>query len=191
MSRTIAVASLSLVLSLLAMAGPVRADSFRVESFDIHGNTARQLRDDLTRRGPVGETGIPGDAYTEYRIAWKFSMRMNDGVCRVDNVVVDLDVTMQLPRWVPPAGTSPQLVDTWKRFSRDLRAHEDGHYRLAMAAAEEVRRKLQARIRAPSCDRLKAKLNDRANDVLREYRERQHRYDLDTDYGRARGTPLL
>jgi predicted secreted Zn-dependent protease len=177
-------------VALLAMAGPARADSFRVESFDIHGITARQLRDDLTRRGPVGETGIPGDAYTEYRIAWRFSMRMNEGICRVENVVVDLDVTMQLPRWNPPAGVSPPLIDTWKRFSKVLREHEDGHHRLAIAAAQEVRRKLQGRVRAPSCERLKVKLNERANDVLREYRERQHQYDLDTDYGRAGVTPL-
>jgi predicted secreted Zn-dependent protease len=185
------VASQSLVVALLAMAGSARADSFRVDSFDIHGSTARQLRDDLTRRGPVGETGIPGDAYTEYRIAWRFSMRMNDGACRVDNVVVDLDVTMQLPRWDPPAGVPPLLIDTWKRFSKDLREHEDGHHRLAIAAAQEVRRRLQARVRASGCDRLKAKLNERANEVLREYRERQHQYDLDTDYGRAGGTPLF
>jgi predicted secreted Zn-dependent protease len=185
------VVSLFLVAALLVLPGWARADSFRVEYFAIHGVTARQLRDDLTRLGPVGDTGIPGDAYTEYRVAWRFSMRMNDGVCRADHVVVDLDVTMQLPRWDPPAGVSPQLIDTWKRFSKVLREHEDGHHRLAIAAAKEVRRRLEARIRAPGCERLKAKLNERANEVLREYRERQHQYDLDTDYGRARGTPLL
>jgi predicted secreted Zn-dependent protease len=167
------------------------ADSFRVENFSIRGATARELRDELKRLGPVGETGIRGDGYTEYRIAWKFSMRLKDGVCRADNVAVDLDVTMQLPSWDPPAGVAPELIATWDRFSDLLREHEDGHHRLAIAAAREVRRKLRARAKASSCEDLKAKLNDRANQVLREYRERQQEYDLETDYGRAQGTGVL
>jgi predicted secreted Zn-dependent protease len=167
------------------------ADSFRVENFAIHGATARELRDELKRLGPVGETGIRGDAYTEYRIAWRFSMQMNDGVCRADDVAVDLDVTMRLPTWNPPAHAAPQLIDTWDRFSEVLREHEDGHHRLAIAAAREVRRKLRARTKASSCEELKAKLNDRSNEVLREYRERQLKYDLETDYGRGQGTGVL
>jgi predicted secreted Zn-dependent protease len=167
------------------------ADSFRVENFTIRGATARELRDELNRLGPVGETGIRGDGYTEYRIAWKFSMRLKDGVCRADNVAVDLDVTMRLPRWDPPPGVAPELIATWDRFSEVLREHEDGHHRLAIAAAREVRRKLRARTSASSCEELKVKLNDRASQALREYRERQQEYDLETDYGRAQGTGVL
>ena len=180
------------LLALVSLsAAQAHADSFRVQTFDIHGRTARELRADLSRLGPVGETGIRGDAYTEYRIAWKFSMRMKEGVCRADIVTVDLDVTMQLPRWDPPAGVSSELIDTWNRFSKSLREHEDGHHRLAIAAADEVRRRLRARARTHDCGELRARLDERANRVLHEYRERQYQYDLDTDYGRARGTPLL
>ena len=179
-------------LAIVALSSAAaRADSFRVENFTIRGATARELRDELTRLGPVGETGIRGDGYTEYRIAWKFSMRLKDGVCRADNVAVDLDVTMRLPSWDPPAGVAPQLITTWNRFSEVLREHEDGHHRLAIAAAREVRRKLRARAKTSSCEALKAKLNGRANQVLREYRERRQEYDLETDYGRARGTGVL
>jgi predicted secreted Zn-dependent protease len=166
-------------------------DSFRIEYFDIRGTTARELRADLKRLGPVGETGIRGDGYTEYRIAWRFSMTLKDGVCRAHDAEVDLDVTMQLPRWDPPASVSTQLARTWDRFSEVLREHEDGHHRLAISAAREVRRKLKARVKAANCETLKAKMNATANDVLREYREKQLKYDLDTDYGRGQGTNIL
>lgn len=166
-------------------------ESFRIEYFDLRGTTARELRADLSRLGPVGETGIRGDGYTEYRIAWKFSMRMEDGVCRPKDVEVDLDVTMRLPRWNPPPGSSTRLVETWNRFSEDLREHEDGHHRLARAAAREVRRKLKARGKAASCRALESKVNATANEVLREYREKQRQFDLDTDYGRRQGSRLL
>jgi predicted secreted Zn-dependent protease len=165
-------------------------DSFRVEYFDIRGATARELRADLTRRGPVGETGIRGDAYTEYRIAWKFSMKLKEGVCRADDVVVDLDVTMRLPRWTPPRGVAPQLLSTWDRFTEDLREHEDGHHRIAISAAHDVRRELRARVKAGSCEALKTKLNAAANRALREYRKIQQDYDRKTDFGRADGARL-
>jgi predicted secreted Zn-dependent protease len=118
-------------------------------------------------------------------------MTMKDGVCRADNAAVDLDVTMSLPSWVPPAGVATQLIATWDRFSEVLREHEDGHHRIAISAAREVRRKLRARTRAATCAMLKARLNDTANAVLAEYRERQQDYDRDTDYGRAQGTGVL
>ena len=34
-------------------------------------------------------------------------------------------------------------------------------------------------------------MNTAATDVLREYRGKQHEYDLETDYGRAEGSKLL
>ena len=166
-------------------------DSFRIEYFDIRGMTARELRADLKRLGPVGETGVRGDGYTEYRIAWRFSMKLKQGVCRAHHAEVDLDVTMQLPRWDKPAGVSTQLAETWDRFSEVLREHEDGHHRLAVSAAREVRRKLKARVKAANCEALKSKVNATANEVLSEYREKQLQYDLKTDYGRGQGTNIL
>jgi predicted secreted Zn-dependent protease len=53
-----------------------------------------------------------------------------------------------------------------------------------------VRRKLTARAKATSCEALKTRMNAAANEVLREYRGKQQEYDLDTDYGRARGARL-
>jgi predicted secreted Zn-dependent protease len=166
-------------------------ESFRIEYFAIHGATAQELRADLSRRGPVGETGIRGDGYTEYRIAWKVSMTLKDGICRASNADVNLDVIMRLPSWHPPAGVSKRLLEIWKRFSQILREHEDGHHRLAIAAAREVERALRARTRAVTCKALETRLNARANKVLARYREKQLAYDLDTDYGRAQGTGLL
>ncbi|MEO8019245.1 MAG: DUF922 domain-containing protein [Pseudomonadota bacterium] len=194
-SRVILPALLALSLSLSLSLSPALAAAdnfnFRVENFAIHGATAPELRADLARLGPVGETGVRGDAYTEYRIAWKFSMTRKDGVCRANNVVVDLDVTMRLPSWAPPDDVATELVTRWYRFSKILREHEDGHHRIAHSAASEVGRKLRARTRASSCEAVKAKLDDTVTQVLRKYREKQQDYDRDTDYGRAQGTGVL
>lgn len=165
-------------------------DTFRIDYFDIRGTTARELRADLSRVGPVGETGMRGDGYTEYRIAWRFDMTSRDGRCRAHDIDVDLDVRMLLPRWLPPTGTSTELVDTWTRFSKVLREHEDGHHRIARAAAQEVRRKLASNSKARDCRVLEANMNAAANEVLSEYRARQAEFDRKTDYGRAQGARL-
>jgi predicted secreted Zn-dependent protease len=176
---------------LLALpAAAVAKDSFRLEYFELRGSTARELRADLTRLGPIGETGIRGDGYTEYNVAWRFSMTFKDGICSPENVEVDLAVTMKLPRWDPPAGVSSELRKTWERFSDDLREHEDGHHKIARSAARAVKRKLKRRTEAASCEALTAKMNSAATDVLREYRAKQQEYDLETDYGRARSSRL-
>ena len=72
-----------------------------------------------------------------------------------------------------------------------MREHEEGHHRLAIAAAEEVRGKLRGRAKASTCQQLRAKLDDTVNEVLREYREKLQDYDRATDYGRAQGTGVL
>ena len=169
----------------------VAKDSFRIEYFTIRGSTASDLRADLKRLGPVGETGIRGDAYTEYRIAWKFSMNFKDGSCRARDAGVDLDVRMLLPRWEQSPEVPSELVQTWDRFSAVLREHEDGHHRIAVAAAKEVRRKLGKRTRAASCEALKVKLDDTVNTVLREYRKKQADFDADTDFGRKQTSGML
>jgi predicted secreted Zn-dependent protease len=177
---------------LFALGGFAQArDTFRIEYFDIRGSTARELRDHLSRVGPVGETGMRSDGYTEYRIAWRYGMTSKDGRCRAHDIEVDLDVRMLLPRWNPPSRASASLLATWNRFSEVLREHEDGHHRIAKAAAQEVRRKLARAGKARDCRALEAKMTAAANKVLSEYREKQAEFDRETDYGRAQGARLL
>jgi predicted secreted Zn-dependent protease len=191
-ARVVAVGSrLCVFLLALIPALAMARDSFRIEYFTIRGSTAAELRADLKRLGPVGETGMRGDAYTEYRIAWQSSMTFQDGSCRAHDVNVDLDVTMLLPRWEKPPSPAAELVQAWDGFSAALREHEDGHHRLAVEAAKEVRRKLGKRIRAASCDSLKVRLNDIVNAVLSEYRDKQADYDEKTDYGRKQTSGAL
>lgn len=187
-SRKVSIAAIAAVLMVCAAHA---RDTFRIEYFDIQGSTARELRADLSRVGPVGETGVRGDGYTEYRIAWRYDMTEKNGRCRAHDIEVDLAVRMMLPRWNPPPGASRDLVDTWQRFSALLREHEDGHHRLAVEAAQEVRRKLRRRGEARDCKTLEAAMTDTANDVLREYREKQAEFDRRTDYGRAGGNRIL
>jgi predicted secreted Zn-dependent protease len=178
------------LLSLVPLAASA-ADSLNLEYFDVHGSTARELRADLGRLGPVADNGVRGDAYTRWRIAWKFDLTERGADCIAGNFQIGLTVTMILPRWLPPADTSDDLIALWDRYSTALRAHEDGHHRIALAAAQEVARRLKAESRAKGCKALENKLKSTVDAVLDEYKGRQAAYDLETDFGRARGTDVL
>ncbi len=178
------------VLALVSL--PARGEEvFRVEYFDISGSSAQEWRADLNRLGPAADNGVRGDAYTRWRIAWKFDLTERGKVCIAGNFAVDLTVTMILPRWTPPAGVSADLVALWDRYSTALRNHEDGHHRIATAAADEIMRRLRATARGEGCKALENQLKALVDEALAEYRVTQSDYDRETDSGRAQGTRVL
>lgn len=177
--------------STAAVAALAAAPAFTLEQFDIHGATARELRAQLNALGPVGETGLRGDGYTHWRIAWTYDLDFRAGRCTAGNVHVTLEVRMTLPRWIPPPDAAPDLVTLWDQYSAALREHEDGHYQIAIRAADDVRHALGARPAGTDCRTLQGQLDDTANQILDDTRRRQADYDRDTDSGRAQGTRVL
>jgi predicted secreted Zn-dependent protease len=178
-------------LALLPLIACADEKNLRVDYYDIGGERARELRADLDRRGPVDDTGKRSDAYTRWHIAWRYDFDSSAGGCSAGNYRVDLTVTMTMPRWSPTPKASPALRDLWARYLSALQRHEDGHYDLAIAAAEDVRRSLGAVGRESGCDLLRSRLDSAANAVLDAYRRKEQDYDRETDSGRRQGTNVL
>jgi predicted secreted Zn-dependent protease len=181
------------VVALLAGSSSAFAagEALTIDYFTIQGSTARELRSELNRLGPIGETGLRGDAYTRWRIAWKFDFAPRGPTCVADNIRVTLEVHMILPRWEPPPGVSASLLELWDRYLTALRFHEDGHYRIAISAADEVRRTLARHRRGGDCPALEKLLHSKANDILNRTRREQADFDRETDFGRNQGTSIL
>ena len=101
--------------------------------------------------------------------------------CRAVAVEVQIGITVTLPEWDKPPRVDPDLTREWRRFRRALERHEEGHVRLADAAAERLRLALLA-LRGP-CDTL----GDRARrvaDELSALAAKDHlAYDARTEHG--------
>lgn len=162
-----------------------------VDYYTIRGSTARELRADMNRLGPSNDAGVRNDGYTHWDIQWRYAYDRTVGGCTAGNFRVTLQARMTLPRWDPPAGVPQALIARWKRFADALRVHEDGHYELAVAAADEVRRVLHTNRTGDDCGRLGKRLDAAAAAVLADLRLRQARYDRDTDSGRKQGVGIL
>jgi predicted secreted Zn-dependent protease len=175
-------------LSLL-WAAPSFADrnDFALEYFDVRGASSRELDAQIAAKGPVGENGRRSDGYTRWHIDWRFDMNSDGTGCTAQNIVVNLDIRMTLPRWERPRSADPALVERWDRYLAALRLHEDGHRYRAEAAAGDVRRTLQRERTARDCGTLENRLNALANSLLDGLRRQQEDYDRETESGRRQG----
>ena len=184
-------ARVAATLLFLPLAAPAVTPSLRVEHYMIWGVTARELREQMNKYGPVGQTGIRADGYTSWNIQWRFDYDRTRSSCTAINIRVTTDLRMTMPSWIPPARATPALIARWKRFESALRRHEDGHVAIAAETGDEVLRVLRANPGGRDCAEVAARLNAAGQAVLEESKRRQDRYDRDTDSGRKQGTTAL
>lgn len=176
-------------LGLLSLTGTRAEPEVResIETYDVHGSTAAQVRRELRRHGPrVGGRGYGG--LTTWELTWTYTFEERGAECRLASYDVRVDVTSTLPRWIPddPA-PEDKLVAKWERYLSALEAHEEGHRRFGLEAASAVERSLSSIAPEPTCERVEAALAAAAQEVVEQYRERERRYDEETKHGRADG----
>ncbi len=169
----------------------VAADPVRVERstvyYDIAGRTAADLRAAMDARGPVGPNGRRGDAYTVWRVNWRYRYSAADGACRLTQLDVSLAVTFTFPRWLDETKAQEGLQRRWGTYMKALTAHEDGHAEIGQRAAGRVadlRRQVGVHT---TCQALEDAIKRVAETVLDEERRNELRYDKDTDFGRTQG----
>jgi predicted secreted Zn-dependent protease len=160
----------------------------RTQTYDIAGDSATELRESLNRRRPVASDGLPHDAITVWNIRWRYTTAPSPGGCAVTSFDVSLDVVTTMPRWVDEAdASSSSLVERWRTYRAALLVHEDGHKRIATEAAVAIRKVRDTAAPQPSCADVSRLIAGAASRLLDEYREKERRYDVETDHGRTQG----
>ncbi len=127
------------------------------------------------------------DAYTDGQIKWRYDYAQSADGCKLKSLTVSLDVTLIFPRWTPPEGVSPQLQEQWRAYLAALEAHEQGHEKLAMQAAEEIAAALSSLRPYPSCAELEQAADEAGERVLQHYRQLELEYDRETEHGATQG----
>ncbi|PZO10977.1 MAG: hypothetical protein DCF27_01065 [Lysobacteraceae bacterium] len=106
--------------------------------------------------------------------------------CRLTELAVRLDLTMDLPAWRPAGTTRRELRARWAQLITALTGHRDN----AVRAAHEVHQRLSGWGEGPDCDAL-GKLAER--EVFRvklRFQLREQVYDLRTGHGVFQGSVL-
>jgi len=155
--------------------------------YDVTGSTARELRDQIEQLRPRGDDGGRYDAYTRWRLEWRYMYRETRDACRLASFKVTLRTTIHLPRWQAPPGAAADLEARWNAYVDALDRHEQQHEAIAVEAAETIEREVSAIDRAPDCATLEARVNARAEALMEDYKARQRDFDMQTAHGRNEG----
>ena len=156
-----------------------------VNTYEVRGTTEQEVLASMRASGPKSN-GADFFGLTETQFAYRYWKNETDDGCTLDQIRVDLGVTITLPRWDAPRDAPYELRRDWTRFESALRRHEDGHREIAEWGGREIYHVL-ANLRTPTCAAMDAAAR-RAAQRLREVSEqRQRRFDQQNGHGRTQG----
>ncbi|GAB5537361.1 MAG: hypothetical protein Rubg2KO_36100 [Rubricoccaceae bacterium] len=153
--------------------------------YEVGGASSREILASIRANSPIREDGVDGrelDAYTRWRIDWRYRFQDRNGACRFTNVTVTTSLTTTLWRWTPPSNAPASLVSEWRRRARVLREHEDGHSNYTLLGARQIFSALRP-MQAPTCDALRDKADAEGRRILDTVRAANQRYDEVTQHG--------
>jgi predicted secreted Zn-dependent protease len=153
-----------------------------VHYYDVAGMTARQVRAQLNRLGPIDPNDRKRmDAMTLWDFKWNWP-GYGTAKCDLSAATVEYKIDLTLPRLVVNDETPTAVKLKWNIFLNALTEHELGHVTFAREHAADV----LAAIKGSTCLAADAA----AQRVLAEITRHDIEYDAETDHGVKQGVHL-
>lgn len=157
--------------------------------YSVTGTTIPELRQSIREKRPWKERS-PHDATTEWRLNWQYTVTPTASGCRCSSFTTQTAITITMPRWAAPTNAPETTRTIWREYITALGRHEVGHGAIAVAAAAELDKRVQALGEAAECDELKRKIEALCPRVIEEFRARDKAYDETTRHGATQGAVL-
>jgi predicted secreted Zn-dependent protease len=164
-----------------------REQTERTHYYAIAGGSARELRDAMNEKRPVGKDRKPHDAITSWFVRWRYTTTASSAGCAIKSFDVFLDLSMTLPQWTNESAAAPQLVQHWRTYHSALLKHEEGHKAIGSGAAADIRDAGSKLSSEQGCGELAKAVEKMTGEILERYRQREREYDRDTVHGRTQG----
>lgn len=143
------------------------------DPYKATGATATELNNELA------EAGTDWGIFTSYTY-------LIGGSPRVTKVTVRVDLDYELPKWTPPDGTDPALVDAWNVALKNMRRHIEGEAAIAVQAGGRYAASLTKK--SFSSKAAMEKYYDTKSDKAIDNASNRHeQYNEDTQYGYTQG----
>lgn len=124
-------------------------------------------------------------AKAEWKLAYSYVTKRAGRACSANPVTTQLELTMTMPRWNPPPGTSPALFARWQRYTAALRKHQEGHLQIGRDFEDSLKRSLA--VISERCEKLEARVKGIFDLLLEKHRKLDADYDRETAFGRTQG----
>ena len=171
-----------------ASPGPRITETRRFYEVDATGLDA--LRAQLAERALAA--GLAGGAIglTRQEMETRYRLEPLPTGCRLTALVVQMDLTMDLPVWRPAGTTRRELRARWQQMAAALTRHEEGHRDNALRAVHEQFRRLSGLGESHDCDALGKLAQRESLRVKLRFQLREQAYDRRTGHGVGQGSVL-
>lgn len=156
--------------------------------YDVEGQDITAILASVRERGPRDHDGNWA-ASTAWTFRWWYEPVEGAG-CGVGAARVELELRYTYPRWLADPAAAWEVESAWSRYLERVELHERGHGEIAVAAASELARALEALQAHASCDDLAAAADATARELLARHAQRQIAYDRATRHGASQGATL-
>lgn len=157
--------------------------------YSVTGATLVEIRQSLRQSRPWKDR-FDADGFTDWRVAWRFSLTSSASGCRCSSFTTQTTVVTTLPRWTAPTNAPDPPLEIWQKYATALGQHEAGHAQLALAAAADLQRRSRDITETADCETLQRQLNALGEQVIEEHRKRDRDYDERTRHGADQGAFL-
>lgn len=162
--------------------------------YDVGGKTFAAYTEARKKAAPFGlfiTPDRPALALTDSRTCFRYTLTEEEGQCTLGRARLLHLVRVTTPRWTGADGASPADLELLRADDAVLTTHEEGHARIAEAAARHTLAAVQKLSTASTCAELDAKVKAVVADLAKETAARQKAYDEATDHGRKQGAVQL
>ena len=149
--------------------------------YDVYGTTSLEIRRSMEAHAGLGQsdTGRVYGALTKPYVGWNGLRETGPKGCRITKLDMIYRVSVTLPRLANRAAVPPDTLRRWDSFMAKLISHEAGHAHNAYDHLDEIR----AAILKGGCQHG----NEAGTALVRRDQQRDHDYELATDYGARQG----
>jgi predicted secreted Zn-dependent protease len=148
-------------------------------TYQLRGLSREAIHEDLHRVAKRDRDGLI-DGEMSNDLHWNFRFAAAENSCRVSSDEIVLKIYILLPRWVDEERANSVLHSIWNTYFQELKAHEDGHKTIAVAAAERISKLAHDATASGSCTALERSLNDAAKRIVEDSERAQNQHDLNS-----------
>lgn len=162
--------------------------------YDVGGKTYAAYAEARKKAAPFGlfiTPDRPALALTDSRACFRYVLTEEGGTCTLGRARLLHLVRVTTPRWTAPAGASASDLELLQQDDALLATHEEGHVRIAEAAARHTLAAIQKVAPAPTCAAVDAAVKEAVARLAKETNARQKAYDDATDHGRKQSSVQL
>ena len=157
------------------------------ETYRVTGTTASALVAGMRAEALKDRVGESAFAITTWDMTWSYGYNERSGSCSIQDLVVQIRISVLMPFWEPPPGTDAGLIARWNGYIDALRRHERGHEQNGLDRAKEVRDAMLALPPRSTCTALERTADAAGAAVIDAGNDWDRTYDDDTDHGATQG----